>query len=193
MNEHKESFEKLKALAHYIISLCDANPLTLGAIRLNKILWFSDTQAYGLFEKSITGAVYTKRQFGPVPKGIVPAIQFLSDEGKISTRDISPDEGGGIRGFSPCMIREYKSLKDPSPSNFFSKEELSLTKSVQEIVCGFSAMEISEISHDSVWRAAKMGEEIPMEATLASRMSDASPEDSRFWNLLSGEASNASI
>jgi hypothetical protein len=34
--------EKFKAMVHYIVAACD-DPQRLGAVRLNKICWFTDT------------------------------------------------------------------------------------------------------------------------------------------------------
>ena len=55
------------------------------AVKLYKILWFADIEHYRLTGRSITGAAsYTKRQYGPVPKGIMQALTTLEGEGKIA-------------------------------------------------------------------------------------------------------------
>lgn len=53
--------EKLQALAHHIIAECAHAPERLGAIRLNKAIWFSDVIMYQTTGESITGETYVKR------------------------------------------------------------------------------------------------------------------------------------
>ena len=57
--------EKYKSAVHYIIDSCK-NPLTLGSIKLNKILFYSDGEIFLRDKKSITNDIYIKRQFAPV-------------------------------------------------------------------------------------------------------------------------------
>src|SRR6266540_3373874 len=77
------SNNRLAALAHYIIWKCD--PAVLGAVKLNKILWFADLEYYRRTSRTITGATeYTKLQHGPVPKGILRALEALEAEDKIA-------------------------------------------------------------------------------------------------------------
>jgi len=46
---------------------------------------------------------------------------------------------------------------------------LAAAAAMRELICNqFTAIEISEVSHDQAWLAANMGEEIPMVATLAA-------------------------
>ena len=49
------STNRLAALAHYVIWRCD--PADLGAVKLYKILWFSDLEYYRRTGKTITGAM----------------------------------------------------------------------------------------------------------------------------------------
>ena len=66
--------EKYKAAVHYIIASCD-DPIKLGSIKLNKILFYSDSDMFFNTGKSITNDEYIKRQFGPVPKNILEILK----------------------------------------------------------------------------------------------------------------------
>lgn len=148
---------KLKALVHYVIAKSD--PSRLGATRLNKILWFSDAFAYRATGETITGESYIKRQHGPVPAHILGVVRELADEGAIVTRE---------RQLLTYSMREFVSLRDPDTS-MLSPQELELVDEVRGDICNqFTANSISELSHDRIWEAANMGEEIPMSATLIS-------------------------
>ena len=67
--------DKFAALVHYIVHSCD--PKQLGAIRLNKALWYIDVLAYQTTGDPVTGETYRRRQFGPVPGSIMPVLDTL--------------------------------------------------------------------------------------------------------------------
>jgi len=148
--------EKFKALVHFIVHQCLDRPGKLGAIRLNKALWYTDVIAYKVAGVSVTGEKYVKRARGPVPAHILATLRELDAEGKIIIRE--PEH--------QYDARKYLSLQNPN-MEILSDAERDLARSIVEAVCGFSASEISELTHDIVWEAAAEGEEIPMCATLA--------------------------
>ena len=157
--------DKFKSLVHLVISDCE-DPSRLGATRLNKILWFSDIEAYRQTGNSISGTKYMRRKKGPVPAYILQSLKELEAEGKVKITE-------PVEQYSP---RLYSSLLDPDLS-IFSKYEQGMVKSIAKEICdNFSADEISELSHDDVWKAANEGEDIPLSATLVSSSGDYRPE-----------------
>lgn len=148
---------KFKALVHFIIHQCRARPSELGAVRLNKALWFSDVTAYRVDGKPITTEKYVKRQFGPVPRRVLHALERLQMESAIAIMEPEHE----------FDTRKYVSLKPPS-STLLNDREKYITSVVLESVLGHTANEISEMSHDHIWEAAFEGEEIPLAATLGS-------------------------
>src|SRR5687767_11322566 len=79
--------DRTEAVAHYVIARSDPNKL--GAVKLNKVMWFADLEAYRRFGRTITGQLsYEKRQHGPVPNKIVKSIRRLEQDEKIATRDV---------------------------------------------------------------------------------------------------------
>ena len=156
--------DKFKALVHLVIQESE-EPEKLGSIKLNKILWFADTETYRLTGNSISGAKYLRRQKGPVPAHILKSIRELKSEGKISV------EESQIR-YKP---RLFTSLKDADES-LFSDLEREIVKIVTDMICSnFTAYEISEFSHNDIWDAASDGEEIPLHTTLVKESGDFSP------------------
>lgn len=151
------AFAKFKSLVHHVIHECASSPDQLGAIRLNKVLWFADVTAYKMDGRSITGEKYVKRQFGPAPGRILRALDELARDGAILVLDPEVE-------YAP---RKFYSLAAPPPGRLSNGEKL-ITSAVLDDVLGRTASEISEMSHDDVWQAAEIGEEIPMYATLAS-------------------------
>ena len=147
---------KFKTLVHFIIDECRENPERLGAVKLNKILWFADMLTYQKFGKSATGETYIKRRRGPVPKTILATLRELQNEGKIQILEPVGD-------YDP---RKFISLESPDISSL-STEELEVTRYLIQALRNRSAKEISEASHNEAWKAAADSENIPMCATLA--------------------------
>ena len=148
---------KFKALVHYIVHKCSDRPDRLGAVRLNKALWFTDTLSYKLNGVSITGGSYKKRQHGPVPTHILKALEELSNEGKILVRE--PEYRFDTRKFIALTAPE---------TDLLSEEERQMASAVLADILDHSANAVSEMSHDAIWHAAREGEEIPLYATLAA-------------------------
>lgn len=161
--------EKFKSLVHYIVHECVEHPHRLGAIRLNKTLWYTDVLAYRSKGASITAESYVKRRMGPVPKHILSTIEELKNEGLIHV--IEPVE--------MYEARKYISLKAPNPG-VLSEDEKTLAQTVLSAVLGYTANAISEMTHDIIWEAAEDGEDIPMYATLASEKG-AITEEVKAW------------
>jgi len=159
--------DKFDALVHYVCAKCE-DPSMLGATKLNKILWYSDTGAYLYFGKSITDATYVKQQFGPVPKDVLAAIGRLKNLGLIIEREAP---------FFGYPQKQFIALTRPDLA-LFSADEISLVDTVIEAVCrNHTASSISALTHDHIWEAAQIGEEIPLFATFASRPGELTESD----------------
>ena len=167
--------DKFTNLVHYIIFKCAENPSSLGAIKLNKILWFADKFAYLDRGETITGARYVKRRFGPVPDQIVEATDSLEAEEKIEIEE--------KRTFVyKQRLLSYKQRlfysKLPANTSGFDEQELELVDALIDVICKeHTAMSISDLSHDLVWEAASEGEEMPMSATLVAEPAEINQSD----------------
>jgi len=162
-------YEKFKDLVHYICHIADRDEL--GATKLNKILWYSDMVSYINHGVPLTGAVYIKRQFGPVPKDILRALKDLSEEGRMAVRDIP---------YFKDTKREYISLAEPDISRF-DKSEISLAANITHDICHHhTATSISAATHDIIWELADIGEEIPYFAVYGAQLGEITEEDIRW-------------
>lgn len=166
---------RFKALVHYILEKCD-DPKKLGATKLNKVLWYADTFAFRSTGQTISGEThYVKRQFGPVPKKILAAINDLKSEKKILVRETE---------YFGKPKREYISLESADTSKFTS-EEIEIVDAVLGVICDHhTAASISDMSHDLIWEAAELGEEIPVYAVLAAQAGAPSKDDMKWADQL---------
>ena len=149
---------KFKALAHFIVHECRDNPGRLGAVRLNKALWKTDVASFKACGQTVTGDGYVKRDKGPVPKHILATIRELQTDGAIVVQE--PEFKYDTRRFIALTAPDEKAL---------TAYEKLVARAAIDAVCGMSANAVSEETHDVVWEAAAIGEEIPIRATLASR------------------------
>lgn len=150
--------ERMKDIVHYVIS--NDKKQELGAIKLNKVLWFSDLYFFIEHGKSLSGQDdYTKQKFGPVVRNMPAILADLKQEGRISVEE--------KQNFTHRRAI-YKSLKNCQID--LSKEEQRILDGVlQEICNNFTASEVSEATHNIIWDAAKLGESIPLYTVFASR------------------------
>ncbi len=164
MTTQLEVHPKFKALVHFVIHKC-AEPDRLGAVRLNKTLWFADVLAYKDRGVSISGTTYIKKQHGPVPKFMPACIEALADEGSITVEEPS----------FAYETRKFRSMAPPDTSCLDTYEK-DLTLYVLNTLFGHTASDVSEMSHDRIWGMASDGEEIPIFATLGSVRGQVTPE-----------------
>ncbi len=163
---------RFERLVHYVCELCPRDKL--GAIRLNKILWYADTFAYRLHGKTISGeTAYIKRQFGPVPQNILKALENLQETGALNVIEKPSYSFGEIK-------REYHVLTGADVS-CFSADERKIVRDVADIICHeHTASSISDLSHDIIWESANSGEEIPVKAVLAARYGPVTDADKKW-------------
>lgn len=162
--------ERTKTLAHYIITRCE--PSRLGATRLNKVMWFADLEHYRRTGRTVSGQTsYEKRQFGPVPNGILPALDALRNERAIHWRH-EPTPAGARREFV---------WLEPADITDFTADEIDVVNEALEWVCGRSARTVSDMTHDALWDEVDLGAQIHIGAASVTP-GEVLPEDME-WAL----------
>ena len=173
MNEDYIRFDpdKLRDVVHFICARCQ--PDELGNVKLHKILYFADMMKFVSSGQPLTGVDYIKQQFGPTARYLTSALSELGKQGlvRVDTLDYF--------GFEK---KRYVSLADPDTSRL-SNEDIQLLSDVMDLICARSAKEISELSHDVAWRAARMGERIPYAAALALQPTVVTDDDLKAAKL----------
>lgn len=161
---------KFEALVHYICWKC-SDPSKLGAIKLNKVLWFSDTIAFAQIGASITGVLYVKQKFGPVPKPIMPVVRALVQKSILRVEEVK---------YFGRAKKQYISLMEPD-SSIFTADQLEIVDNVLvAITTQHTATSISELTHDAIWKLATIDEVMPHSAILASKFGKISDQDT-IW------------
>ena len=155
--------EHLHDLVHYVIE--HTPPEKLGAVKLNKVLWYADVMHYRLHGTTISGATeYRKNHYGPTPFNIESIIHKLQSSGAIAERQAQTPAG---------FRREFVWLKPANPARF-SPAELETVHKVINWAMGLTAAEISEQTHDALWEETPHGHGI---SVAAASVQPSEPDD----------------
>jgi len=170
---HAISFHmnKLVEAVHYICSNVGPED-RLGAVKLNKILYYADMLSYARTDRAITGATYVKQFRGPVPTQVVAAIAQLESDTRLNVTHVSVFE---------ALRRQFEAI-GITDTKVFDAGELDTINETIRFVCGHTAPEISEISHHVVWKAADIGEVLPYDSFLVTSLGDIGESDITIAN-----------
>lgn len=150
--------QKFKELVLYVAWKSESDE-KFGALKLNKILFYSDFWAYGRYGKTITGATYQHLKMGPAPKALPPARRELEESGAAVVRNT--DYYGKKQNRLVPLRRPDLSL--------FRAEEIALVDEVIAKLWNKNGMEVSELSHLEVgWQITDMQEQIPYSTVFVS-------------------------
>lgn len=149
--------QRLKELILYIAdhSEDDSN---FGTVKLNKILYFADFQAYVHLGEPITGVTYIKLDNGPVPEDFYSVRAEMLAAGDIIIKSRQRYEH---------VQERVIALRMPQLA-LFTAEEISLVDEVIYELRERNASEVSEMSHGRAWQVARHKERIPYNAALLS-------------------------
>lgn len=153
--------DRLRELIVYIASRSAYDP-HFGVTKLNKLLWWSDTQAFGFHRKPITGATYIRLPQGPVPDGIDALRDEMRTTGDIA---IAPQERFGH------TMHRVVALRRPDLGGF-TGEEIAIVDAVIDEHGPHNAKGVSRRSHGRMWEALPQGAKMPYESVF---ISDAKP------------------
>lgn len=156
MTKERANDEKLGELILYISAKSELDPW-YGATKLNKILFYSDFNAYGKLGKTITGQPYQRLKHGPAPRRLLPVRDGLIGRDALA---IQKREVGGRIQERPVALREADLSR-------FTGEEIALVEKIIHALWHGTATQVSELSHrTSAWELARDGEDIPLEAVF---------------------------
>lgn len=156
---------KMRAVILRACHTCE--PHELGAVKLNKVLYYFDMISYAHHREAVTGATYRKRPNGPTSDQLLFLLRDMEAVGDIEVRNVN---------YHGYLKKEYIA-KAVEPKGILSKQELSLLDDVLDFVCRQNtAKSISEYSHSLPWEMADMGGIIPYHSAMLLIPAQPSPE-----------------
>jgi Protein of unknown function (DUF4065) len=151
---------KFKDLLLYVAEQLGDDP-TFGETKLNKVLFFSDFEAYKMLGRPITGAEYQKNKFGPTARLYTVMRDELIRWNQLRVeRKMVVDHVQDV--VAPHAIK-------PNLAQF-SKAELKIVDAVIAEMRQYTNTEASDESHkrSAGWLARKLGETIPYSSALVN-------------------------
>ncbi len=141
---------KLRAVILYACSKCE--PSQLGAVKLHKVLYYTDMIHYAHVGTPVTGATYRKSAFGPTCDQLLSTLADLVREKALEIK--------GVEYFGYYKT-EYLAKKAPE-SERLNADELRLLDEMLDFVCRQNtAKTISDFSHNRAWEMAEYGDILP--------------------------------
>jgi len=159
MERFDQNEDKLAELILYVSQKCADDP-RFGAIKLNKILYFSDFLFYGNYGRPITGVEYQKLRMGPAPRRLLPIQKKLENAGALGVQPVPLRSG--------YTQKKPVNLRPPDLSQF-SGEEIAMVDLVIQQLFEQDSESVSELSHQMVgFQAVDQGETIPYSTIFLS-------------------------
>lgn len=144
---------KFKNVLLYILEKCAGKP-NVGETVLNKLLYFSDFNYYEVYEEHLTGAVYRKLPYGPVPQNMDSVLDQMVRKGELK-RVKTNYYGLPQTRYIPLIKSDLTQLR---------ASEKEVIDKVIDQMSDWSGTAISNYSHkDMPWLASKEGEYIDYE------------------------------
>src|ERR1051325_2665856 len=167
---------KFKEVVLFVARLCD--PARLGAVKLHKVLYFSDMLSFAFWGHPVTGSTYRKRDFGPTSDYLLSALRELQRDEAIRVSNVD------YFGFRKAG---YIALREPDLSRLTSEEQDLITDVVDFVANQNTAKTISEFSHNRAWEMAAFGEVIPYHTAFALFPAEVGPETIEWATAVAGE------
>ncbi len=149
--------KKLRDLILYIAHQSEDDP-RLGAVKLNKLLYYADFSAFRELGISITGATYQHLEEGPAPRELLSVRRAMidSEEAVMEPRTYFGKKQNRLVPLKPVdtlLSRDERRLVDEVISEFWHMD----------------ARQISNYSHSEYgWRLTDEGETIPYSSAFFS-------------------------
>lgn len=158
-NETTFDRRKFKELV-LLLARASAEDERFGAVKLNKLLYFCDFEAYRKLGRPLTGATYQKLAWGPAAVEFLPMVEELYKDAlaKPETR---------IRGEHEQRVTVAVQAPDMS---VFSEEEKALIGDVVARLHSLDATGISDLVHEESagWNLVNEFEPIPYRTAILS-------------------------
>jgi len=137
--------DRLRQMVLYISLRCET-AVRFGLIKLNKILWKADFDAYAARKVPVTGRAYQRLALGPAPKEMKPVLDDLARLGMIEFRQTAFGEG----------IVEQRPIAKVAPNlSNFSRGDLQFVDDAILYYWDKTGIETSDDSHGVAWKSRK--------------------------------------
>lgn len=150
-------FAKFDELLVYVAERSAEDDPNYGDLKLNKLLYFADVEAYRRRGQSITGTRYQHLEHGPASVSLPRARESLIEAGVLSK--------GRKRVYD--FFRTITRAERPARREVFEPGELELVDEVLARYADLNGKQMADLSHQEPgWKMTDEGDEIPLETAL---------------------------
>jgi len=149
---------RLRQLILYVASKCEGAKY-FGAVKLNKIIWKADFDAFAARKVPVTGREYRRQQFGPALREMLPVHREMLKDGaiRVERRDFGDD------------IVEHRTIAIDQPNTtLLSADDLAFVDAAMRHYWDMTGTETSDESHGIAWKTRKNGSSMPYELAFIS-------------------------
>lgn len=151
-----------------------------GATKLNKVLFFADFAHMRMHGRPITGVPYQKLEHGPAPRTLTSiSAELVRDKQATLKRE-------AFLGYKFERFERFVPLV-PADLSVFEPDEIDTVNQVIADLAGFTARQVSDLSHEEFgWQMVDYNETIPY-ATAGLRKAELTPSIEAHARLLAIE------
>lgn len=142
---HSQKFDRGKfkeMVLYFAVRSAERRDEGFGMVKLNKLLFRSDFEAYRTLGHAITGEIYERQEFGPVARDLPIVLDELGWSGRLGWEQIPA--GPHVRNV-PRVPEHDEATPDRS---LFSKEELEVMERALRELATYGGKAVSEWSHE---------------------------------------------
>ena len=150
--------DRLRQMILYV-SLQSMETPRFGRIKLNKILWKSDFDAYAARGVPVTGCAYQRLRLGPAPRAMLPLLNEMIQTGLLSEE--VTNFGDGIEERRPVALNQPNMC-------YFSQDDIGYVGRAINYYWPLTGMETSDDSHGLAWQTRSDREPMPYQSALLS-------------------------
>jgi hypothetical protein len=141
----------------YVSQRCASAP-RFGKIKLNKILWKADFEAYARRGRPVTGRPYQRLENGPAPTEMAPLLTEMVEEDEIQIDML--DVG--------AFVEERPRAKRVADLSLFDRDDMEFVETAIQHYWYMTGTEASDDSHGLAWKTRKDGDRMPYESAYLS-------------------------
>ena len=160
-------FDRNKLKSAVLHAIHHRESIQLSAVKLHKVLYYSDMLRYAQIGNAITGSTYKKRPFGPACEQLQSILTELAETGQIVIKTVD------CFGYMSKDFLPVGDLQD----QYLAEDEIALLDEVIRFVYhDGSATSIGDLRHGKPWESVGFGEEIRYNSVYHMFPAEVSPE-----------------
>lgn len=161
---------RIKELILFIAKRCEEDPY-FGGVKLNKILFWADAQAFRERNQSVTHMRYRRLPHGSVPTALIPALKQLEVEGACHEEE---------RPLGPVTQRRVIADREPDLSRVDERDLVFVEAAIHDL-WNHTASSASAWSHEfPAYELTPEGDYIPMRRMLLRKVRPLSEAEQEF-------------